>query len=241
MYNEVNARLNFLIAKVPIEENEKSTKHCCIDREYSLLISWSFGNARPRHAFIIMGGSTVKQKNSLLLGAVLLCIVMVFNISPLKAFACDCYIPQDALEGLEASDAVFTGRVIDIKKTTINGSAHDAVYMAVDEIWKGIKESHIVVYTSWSSCQFEFTDGEQYLLYSYQHGDKHFVMNCGRSTTIANGAEDIKLLGAGSTPSIKVERASDSNTWQWYTLIIVSVLALGAAFVLIRKYVKRIK
>lgn len=164
-----------------------------------------------------------------------LCLQIILVAIPMRASACDCYVPDNALEGLEKSDAVFTGKVKDIKKTKINGEAYYAVLIEVDRTWKGIKESQIIVYTDWSSCMFEFQKDEEYLLYSYKNDDKYFVMNCGRSTTIQYGKEDIAQLGPGINPSEQVNLSFEFYNLEWITGSVVTVLIFLCASIIIRR------
>lgn len=163
----------------------------------------------------------------------LLFLYITFTLAPSSVSACDCDVPDDALEGLEKSDAVFTGKVKDIKKVKINGEPFDAVLVEVNEIWKGIQESEIVIYTTWSNCQFEFDEGEEYLLYSYRNEDRLYVSICGRSTTVSHGSEDIKMLGPGKTPDKEVNLEFESVNWKWIVglITIVVVFSLSALFI----------
>jgi len=169
----------------------------------------------------------------------LLNVAAVFVFSPLNVSACNCDIPKDAIEGMAHSDAVFTGEVKRIKTAYVNGEANNAVFIHVDEIWKGINETQVIVYTGWNSCQFEFKEGEQYLLYAYKYEDKYHVISCGRSATILNGAEDIKLLGPGDKPSKEVNLTFEYNKWEWIIGSIAAMVLLSTAVILIRKHKKR--
>lgn len=175
----------------------------------------------------------------------IIAVFLFFNIaialvtSPLQVSACSCDIPADAIEGMAHSDAVFTGEVKHIKRANINGDTYDAVLIHVDEIWKGINESQVIVYTGWTSCQFEFEEGEQYLLYAYKNEDKLYVISCGRSTVMSNGAEDIKLLGPGDKPSKEVNLTFEYNKWEWI-IGSIAVVALLSTAVIIRIYLKEV-
>lgn len=175
----------------------------------------------------------MKQVIKIIVVVLFLNIVVDILSSPLKVSACSCDIPTDAIEGMAHADAVFTGEVKEIKKSKINRDAYDAVLIQVDEIWKGINESQVIVYTGWTSCQFEFEKGEQYLLYAYKNEDRYHVINCGRSTTTANGVEDIKLLGSGEKPSKEVNLIFEYNKWGWIVGSIVAVALISIAVIII--------
>ncbi|MCR8656652.1 hypothetical protein [Paenibacillus endoradicis] len=146
--------------------------------------------------------------------------------------ACNCFYPEDAIEALEKSDAVFTGRVKGIKKTTIDNESYNAVLIEVNEIWKGIHTTQIIVYTTWSSCQFDFQQEEDYLLYSYNHEGNYYVMNCGRSTTLASAESDLKQLGQGLEPYINVSLTIEFYKWRLITgFIILMVVGLSIMYI----------
>lgn len=169
------------------------------------------------------------------------CLFLLLIVSfPNNAEACDCDIPKSAREGLEQSDAVFTGKVKSIKKTKIDGEAFNEAWIEVGEIWKGIKESQIVVYTSWSSCQFEFQEGEDYLLYSYQVSGNYYVTNCGRSNKLSGATMDIDQLGPGMEASVYVNLAFKYNKWNWiFVSFCIVLFAGGIATYLIRNNNKK--
>lgn len=150
----------------------------------------------------------------------------IFNIvNPAIVHACNCYIPDNAIESLEISDAVFTGKVKKISKKTMDGKTYNAVLIEVGQIWKGIQESEVIVYTSWSSCQFDFIDEEEYLLYAYEDDGKLHVTNCGRSTTLTHATTDTQQLVEGQEPSIKVNLSTSLN---WYIVLIVTLVVIFA-------------
>ena len=53
--------------------------------------------------------SVNKQLVRMLVRLIAVTVIDWLIVSPLHALACDCYIPENALEALEKSDAVFTG------------------------------------------------------------------------------------------------------------------------------------
>lgn len=168
-------------------------------------------------------GDRVKWIKTIILVSLLFTIFNVIN--PATVHACNCYIPDNAIESLGISDAVFTGKVKQISKKTMNGNTYNAVLMEVGQIWKGIQESEVIVYTTWSSCQFTFVVEEEYLLYAYEINGKLHVTNCGRSTTLTHATIDIQQLGEGQEPSIKVNLSTSLN---WYIVLIVTLVVIFA-------------
>ncbi|URN93769.1 MAG: hypothetical protein NAG76_18345 [Candidatus Pristimantibacillus lignocellulolyticus] len=168
----------------------------------------------------------------IIIGVLIFQLIAVFSSSSVSA--CSCAYPQDAIEALEKSDAVFTGKVKGIKKSTMNGNAFNAVLIDVYDSWKGVQTTQFIVYTDWSSCQFEFQQGEEYLLYSYKHEDKYIVMNCGRSTTLDSADADLKQLGQGLEPSDNVNFLFDFYKWRLITafiiLIIIGLLIIAVVY-----------
>lgn len=151
------------------------------------------------------GGCMLKTMRSTFLTLFLfLCIPLIMGLFPSSTKACDCAVPKTATEALERASAVFTGKVLQIKQKNMNKEQYDVVTLEVERVWKGIDQTQIVVYTQWSSCQFKFEKGEEYLLYAYRSGDHLMVINCGRSAQLAAATQDLNELGIGQVPSQRV-------------------------------------
>ena len=156
-----------------------------------------------------------------ILGRITLVLILFLLSSGLlipaeKAMACDCMIPANAREAKEKASAAFTGTVRKIEKFKDDRKeTYNAVTLAVDESWKGVNQAEVVVYTSWSSCQFDFEEGKRYLLYPYEHDGRYEVYNCGRSGEIRSenisAAADLKALGAGTKFEALPEPEKDKN------------------------------
>ncbi|MDO3410483.1 hypothetical protein QWJ34_11995 [Saccharibacillus sp. CPCC 101409] len=134
-----------------------------------------------------------------LLAVALLCASWTTLAEPKPALACDCDIPRNAAVGKERADAVFSGKVVEIEAGRRGQDGYDAVKLDVKQSWKGIDGPQATVYTDWSSCQFDFQPGGEYLLYTYEYDGRQNVTNCGRSGELAQAAEDVRELGAGKT------------------------------------------
>ena len=116
--------------------------------------------------------------------------------------ACDCDIPTSAKESLKHSDAVFVGKVIEIKKTKLQ----KYVTFNVLKIWKGKIGKQITITTAidGGACGYHFSkkgDGT-YLLYCHQpkKAKQHSTDICTRTRSLANAAKDIKELGDARLP-----------------------------------------
>ncbi|CAM4056562.1 hypothetical protein [Saccharibacillus endophyticus] len=130
-----------------------------------------------------------------------------------KAAACSCLLPENAAEAKERSAATFTGTVQSIGEfKSDRKEAYYAATLSVNESWKGMDEPETVVYTSWSSCQFDFEKGKTYLLYPYEHDGRYEVTNCGRSGEVmqanADVMKDLQELGAGMKFEAPPDRAN---------------------------------
>ena len=153
--------------------------------------------------------------------------------------ACSCYVPDNASEALERSTAAFRGEVIRLKVESIDGRNYDVALLSVSEIWKGIEDTQVMVYTNWSSCNFNFEIGEEYLLYPYEHEGKLKVINCGRSAEVGVAQHDLTELGAGTQPSHEVHLEHEfrkAESIKQLALMILVVLLLAASLNVVRKY-----
>lgn len=128
--------------------------------------------------------------------AVLLGMFFVLTYTPTTVHACSCiarvYSPQ---EKLEASEAVFLGRVTSV---SVNGaSTQNTVTFDVDQYWKGniTKQQKIITSSSSASCGYDFTVGTQYIVYANYSDNQYTVGLCG--FTAPADQVDIKSLGQG--------------------------------------------
>ncbi|CAM3543244.1 MULTISPECIES: hypothetical protein [Saccharibacillus] len=182
-----------------------------------------------------------------IMSCALLLILMSVNlfVPPGKALACSCSIPATADLATEKAAAVLTGTVIGIGKFKDGrNEAYDAVTLAVDESWKGVNEPEVVIYTSWSSCQFDFEKGKRYLLYPYEHDGRYEVANCGRSGEIdpqnpenpenARAAADLRQLGAGTQyevpPEVLTKANEETGNNRGWVAALTGIVLFAAAF-----------
>lgn len=136
--------------------------------------------------------------------------VVVLSYS--TSFACSC-IPSSssAVASLPYYSAVFSGRVIEIKKPeNLAGSVE--VRFTVAKSWKYVDAEEIVVTTNaWSaSCGYPFKVGESYLVWGYVTGkDKTRIGThlCSRTQALSTAGKDLQELGEGKKPSVKAEGA----------------------------------
>ncbi len=184
------------------------------------------------------------MRRSVMMSVVLLLILVSVNlyVPSGKALACDCSIPAAADLATEEAAAVLTGTVLGIEKFKDGrNEAYDAVTLAVDESWKGVNEPEIVIYTSWSSCQFDFEKGKRYLLYPYEHDGRYEVANCGRSGEVdpenpenARAVADLRQLGAGTQyevpPEVLTQANEETGNNRGWIGVLTGIVLLAAAF-----------
>jgi len=164
-------------------------------------------------------------------------LLFLLNIAPTKSYACSCAAPGPAQNELERSDAVFKGEVIgvvDAKENSALQSSADSIafIIKVDEIWKGINQTEVVVYTERdsASCGFNFMEGHEYLIYASKSEGDLRVSLCSRTTDLASAA-DIDILGKGTEPNeqVDIDQEELQGKSDWRIIDIFAVFLLGLA------------
>lgn len=135
------------------------------------------------------------KKNILFIG------FLTLSLLPFKqAFACSCAQPGPPREEFQKADAVFSGQVIELKKSPDTYSWEAMFYVL--EAWKGITTRTVTVSSvpSGGMCGYEFEKGEEYLVYGYKwDGDVLSTSLCTRTNKLTFAHEDLKELGRGVT------------------------------------------
>ena len=133
------------------------------------------------------------------------------GLTTFSAAACSCMPSPPPQEALAKADAVFSGTVENIEKTSekvlYDGkeSSYERlkVTVRVQESWKGTNAATLVVYTSpnGASCGYRFTKGTRYLIYA-GHGEKKELVAslCSRTASMSQAQGDLQALGAGKKP-----------------------------------------
>ena len=125
-------------------------------------------------------------------------------MAPGPALACSCVRPGTPSEELAKSAVVFAGKALSVREyerkgDIVSGMDPTTVEFEVSRIWKG--DSYQTVYLatarSGASCGFTFVEGEDYLVYSV-NGTQ--VSLCSRTRELSRAAEDLSVLGEGSSP-----------------------------------------
>jgi hypothetical protein len=125
-------------------------------------------------------------------------------ITTSAAHACSCE-PLSQGKAFRKAKAVFMGQVIEINQLTRREDRTGelfypyAVKFKVEEYWKGVKTSEIIVLSDQGllPCHIgKFVVGESYLVYAY--GKKLLApINCDRSRSVGAASEDLQKLGNG--------------------------------------------
>ncbi|MFY9610045.1 MAG: hypothetical protein WAU45_15680 [Blastocatellia bacterium] len=125
------------------------------------------------------------------------------------ALACTCAPPEIPSQELKESDAVFSGKVIEIKRQksyaqepvqsdTLFTSVE--VVFEVDRTWKGIDNNAVSVFTSphSSACGYAFKKGTSYLIYANSDERSRLITTiCTRTKALKDAEEDVRELGEG--------------------------------------------
>ncbi|MCR8658792.1 hypothetical protein [Paenibacillus endoradicis] len=159
----------------------------------------------------------MKRKiNLVLLICFMISMMMIYAAS--NVYACSCIEPLTVEEELDRSEAVFTGRVLEVKDIkNLNGYMTKSALFEVSQIWKGGSESQIIIYTGGGGgdCGYHFEEGKEYLVYanlSTMYGDKEQLVSimCDRTNVLAQAQDDLAILGEGKVPTEQVNLEKDS-------------------------------
>jgi hypothetical protein len=130
-------------------------------------------------------------------------IAFVFILVGAKSsFACTCVPPQSASQELKRATAVFSGKVVEIKrhKQPSNLFGTVEVIFEVKKVWKGVDETRVSVFTSSqsSACGYGFKEGRTYLVYAHGSAEERLATSiCSRTRRLKDAREDLEELGAG--------------------------------------------
>ncbi|OEH91119.1 hypothetical protein [Bacillus solimangrovi] len=182
----------------------------------------------------------MKQVNGKTVIMMVLVLSYLLNYSPTTSYACSCAEPGSVTEELERSSAVFSGKVIDIMDKNAYSplkSSDDplAILFEVEESWKGINQTEVIVYTARSSsiCGYDVELNNNYLVYATETDRKLKLSFCSRTTLLSEANEDIKQLGAGERPTedvsivFKAKLLMESKFF-YVLLLMIATITIGA-------------
>jgi len=135
---------------------------------------------------------------SVMLGlAIIVFLLLSFDVG----YACSCAPPPSAAQSLGQAGAVFSGKVLQVKRVK-GGNGQDGqveVVFAVDASWKGAERRVMSVFTASNSaaCGYGFRRGRTYLVYAAESEGRLATTICSRTKLLRDAQEDLKELGAG--------------------------------------------
>ena len=160
-------------------------------------------------------------------------IILFIGSFPSITSACSCAELPSVEEEFEQSQAVFSGKVVDVReKRSIKGYITKSVLFEVTNTWKGVKQSQIIITTGQGGgdCGFDFKEGQEYLVYaneSTMYGAKVLVSTlCNRTNEWSVLQEDLKILGEGQPPIEDVDLTGKQEGNQLYIWVAI-VIAIG--------------
>ncbi|MBT2642917.1 hypothetical protein J7I80_11825 [Bacillus sp. ISL-41] len=179
--------------------------------------------------------------------AIALMFLSLFLIGSFPAItsACSCAELPTAEEEMERSDAIFSGKVIEIKEEKVKGYMTKKVLFEVTNTWKGVDESQVVITTGQGGgdCGFRFIEGQEYLVYAKEsdmYGANSLTTTmCDRTNALRALQDDLEVLGAGETPTEKADLSSSNQNPAPFYLWIAGALAVVALGTFL--FMKRIK
>ena len=171
--------------------------------------------------------------HSLLLSCLALSFIAIFI--PSIVYACSCAEPVTVEVEFNRSEAVFTGRVLEVREQkNLKGAMTKAALFEVSRIWKGGPESQIIVHTGsgGGDCGYHFEEGKEYIVYAHpstMYGNKELLVTiiCNRTNELAGAQEDLAILGEGKVPTKHVNLEGELNRIHPY----VWVAAVGIALI----------
>ena len=150
---------------------------------------------------------------------------------PQAVYACSCVQPAPPLEARDQAAAVFAGTVNAIAPA---GPGAEGVFVTFDltQSWKGPSPAQLTLTTSASSasCAFEFTPGEQYLVYGFPQDGRISTNLCSRTARLADAGADLEALGPGtSVAAAPAPVTTETMGVPWVPILLIGAVALGAA------------
>jgi hypothetical protein len=114
----------------------------------------------------------------------------------------------------ELADAVFIGKVIEIKKTARDkdtGSYVETVKFEVRKAWKQDLDSLVIIQNKVQGCINGFDENEEWLVYAYkkQDGALGTYCCCSRTKPLSKAGEDLKEFEERGERPRKIIKASN--------------------------------
>jgi hypothetical protein len=171
--------------------------------------------------------------------AIIFISIILIGSFPLITSACSCAELPSVEEEFERSQAVFSGKVVDVReKRSIKGYQTKSVLFEVTNTWKGVNQSQMIITTGQGGgdCGFDFKEGQEYLVYaneSTMYGAKALVSTlCNRTNKLSILQGDLKILGEGQRPIEDVELTGKHEGNQLYIWVAI-IIAIGILLIFI--------
>lgn len=172
-------------------------------------------------------------------------LVMAFALilgvisSPVIVIA-SCAIEPVIAKEIETSEAIFVGKVIEIKNERefkIQFSPMSifpqkkSILFEVKNTWKGVSQSQIIIDTyNAATIAYDFKVGNEYLVYAKQSEFKRLATNiCDATKELSLAEQDLTVLGAGKSPTEDVNLQDTFNNnplYSWISLIGMILIVL---------------
>ncbi|MDQ4484585.1 cobalamin biosynthesis protein CbiN [Bacillus cereus] len=163
------------------------------------------------------------MKRILYIFPVVIICSFILIVLPEKSYACEC-MKVSPEERLQKTNVVFEGKVLEVQE---KGGKMEILF-EVKKIWKGTSSSQVIIYTSFSSCTFPFTEGGEYLVFSSYRGEGQLEtsMCSGTKRLDEAGADKVALsqIAKESVPTKEVDLKDDMlNGLSWWQVVTLSV------------------
>lgn len=183
-----------------------------------------------------------------------LALLAIPFVLPSPASACSCMMPGTPAEAFRDYAAVFSGTVTGISGTYspvvalldqilirlnlsptyyyTNGFWGNAVTFSVNQSWKGVTATEVVVYTGsgGGDCGYSFDPGYDYVVYAYPvdgtSGSGLGTGICTRTTEMSYASDDLSYLS--TLPTLALTPVSNYTGWYVAGCILMSFMILGA-------------
>jgi len=145
----------------------------------------------------------------------------VLTLEATPGFATECWARRSVSEELKHSTVVFSGKAVAEEYRPIvtpqsgwpEGGEILVIRFSVERWWKGSGGGEVFLYTGLSRWpggytrsfgeDFNFSVGEEYLVYAFGDVDNLTTTACERTTKLEKADEDLKALGEGRLPEKK--------------------------------------
>lgn len=144
-----------------------------------------------------------------------LLFIGLFYFGASETFAqCACapqYVDITPNKEFKLADAVFIGKVIEIKKTARDkdtGNYVEAVKFEVKKAWKQDLDPFVIIRNKIQGCINGFDENEEWLVYAYkkQGGTLATHCCCSRTRLLSKATEDLKEFEAKAEQQTKIRQ-----------------------------------